>query len=432
MSKSIITFTTRFRAICSSSSPFLTTLTSSSAMATEINAEEISSSTIDPLSVPSAEEIKSGSTVVEDAVLESPKKTEAEEFGFQRPEMFSLPLGNTIDPYHRHMFLVYKNVENWAPMIEKTEKDSLPGFLAAALKSHADKTSIKTRMTICEGPFGTDSSDGDVFVFPEMVKYRGLTKDDADKFVEDVLVNGKDWVSGPVEQLEGSYVFVCAHNSRDKRCGVCGPELIEKFKEEIELRGMKNQVFVGPCSHVGGHKYAGNLIIFSLNSTGEATGHWYGYATPEDVPAMLDQHIGKGEVIEKLWRGQMVAVPTEDSQKVVEEKPLENGGTAFTNGTILEKGEREESQASTEGGDMVQDAGSCCQGPNGVSCCRDEKAEDTTNVKKATAGIKTSCQERLSAWMNGKFEQSEVFAGLAVVSAVAAIAVGYSIYRRSG
>ncbi|KAI3911269.1 hypothetical protein MKW92_010575 [Papaver armeniacum] len=290
-------------------------------MATEINAEDISSSTIDPLSVPSAEEINNNgsSTVVND--VKSLKKTEAEEFGFQRPEMFSLNLSNTVDPYHRHMFLVYKNVENWEPIIEKADKDSLPGFLAAALHSHAEKTTIKTRMTICEGPYGTESSDGDVFLFPEMVKYRGLTSNDVDKFVEDVLVNGKDWVSGTVERLEGSYVFVCSHGSRDKRCGVCGPELTEKFKEEIELRGMKDQVFVAPCSLVGGHKYAGNLIIFSRNSTGEVTGHWYGYAAPEDVPAMLDQHIGKGDVIQKLWRGEMLAFPTEDSQKVAEERP---------------------------------------------------------------------------------------------------------------
>lgn len=128
----------------------------------------------------------------------------------------------------------------------------------------------------------------------------------------------------------------------------------------------------------------------------------------------------------------MLAFPTEDSQKVAEEKLLENGGTAFANGTILEKGEKEESQASAEGGDMVKDAGSCCQGPNGVSCCKDGNVEDTTNVKKAAEGVKTSCQERLSAWMNGEFEQNEVYAGLAVVSAVATIAVAYSIYRRSG
>lgn len=113
-------------------------------MATEINAEDISSSTIDPLSVPSAEEINNnGSSTVIDDVVESLKKTEAEEFGFQRPEMFSLNISNTVDPYHRHMFLVYKNVENWEPIIEKADKDSLPGFLAAALKSHAEKTTIK-------------------------------------------------------------------------------------------------------------------------------------------------------------------------------------------------------------------------------------------------------------------------------------------------
>ena len=95
-----------------------------------------------------------------------------------------------------------------------------------------------------------------------------------DGFVEDVLVNGKPWASGVQEVLTGSHIFVCAHNSRDRRCGVCGPALIEKFKEEIELRGLKDDVFVSACSHVGGHKYAGNLIIFSANTEGKVDGHW--------------------------------------------------------------------------------------------------------------------------------------------------------------
>lgn len=95
-----------------------------------------------------------------------------------------------------------------------------------------------------------------------------------DQFVEDVLVNGKPWDSVAPEVLTGSHVFVCAHGSRDKRCGVCGPALIEKFKEEIELRGIKDEVFVSPCSHIGGHKYAGNLIIYSPDSEGKIAGHW--------------------------------------------------------------------------------------------------------------------------------------------------------------
>ncbi|KAK2419593.1 sucrase/ferredoxin family protein [Trifolium repens] len=51
------------------------------------------------------------------------------------------------------------------------------------------------------------------------------------------------------------------------------------------------------CSHVGG-----NLITFSPGPDGKIMGHWYGYVTPNDVPALLDQHIAKGQIIQKLWR----------------------------------------------------------------------------------------------------------------------------------
>lgn len=103
---------------------------------------------------------------------------------------------------------------------------------------------------------------------------RDLKDSDVDGFVDDVLVSGKPWASGVQEVLTGSHVFVCAHGSRDKRCGVCGPVLIEKLKEGIESRGLNGKVFVSACSHVGGHKYAGNLIIYSPNSEGKTMGHW--------------------------------------------------------------------------------------------------------------------------------------------------------------
>lgn len=159
--------------------------------------------------------------------------------------------------------------------------------------------------------------------------WRGLTESTVDGFVDDVLVNGKPWASSIQEALTGSHVFVCAHGSRDKRCGVCGPALIEKLIEEIEIRGLTNQITVSPCSHIGGHKYAGNVIIYSPDSDGKITGHWwdkfpwymeacfrfplfvyrfdhihfrYGYVTPDDVPELIDQHIDQGQVIERLWR----------------------------------------------------------------------------------------------------------------------------------
>ena len=102
-----------------------------------------------------------------------------------------------------------------------------------------------------------------------------MTDSEGHSFFDDVIVNGKPWALREPEVLTGSHIFVCAHGSRDKRCGVCGPVLIQNLKEEINLRGLGNQVFVTPCSHVGGHKYAGNLIIFSPDVEGKFMGHWY-------------------------------------------------------------------------------------------------------------------------------------------------------------
>lgn len=104
---------------------------------------------------------------------------------------------------------------------------------------------------------------------------RELTHLDVDNFVEEVLVKDTEWLPGSPEAIKGSYVFVCCHGSRDKRCGVCGPALITRFKEEIEGQGLDGQVAVSACSHVGGHKYAGNVIIFSPGAKGEVTGNWY-------------------------------------------------------------------------------------------------------------------------------------------------------------
>lgn len=100
--------------------------------------------------------------------------------------------------------------------------------------------------------------------------------------------------------IAGSYIFVRAHGSRDVRCSVCGSVLIDKFKEEIQLRGLKDQISVSACSHIGGHNYAGNLITFNDGPDGKIMGHWYGCVTRNDVLTLLDQHIDKERISYKL------------------------------------------------------------------------------------------------------------------------------------
>ncbi|KAM2708144.1 hypothetical protein EV2_045980 [Malus domestica] len=354
---------------------------------------------------------------------------EDEKFGFKRSEMFKEKLAGTVNAYDRHVFLCYKTPEAWPSRVEGSESDPLPKFFASALKARKNDIAVKTLLTVIEGREGTEFSDGDVLIFPQMIKCRGLKESDVDSFVDDVLVNDKPWASGVQEALTGSHVFVCAHGSRDKRCGVCGPVLIDKFKEEAELRGLTNQVFVTACSHIGGHKYAGNLIIYSPGSDGSITGHWYGYVTPDDVPELLDQHIGKGEIIERLWRGQM-GVSSDEAEKINDMK-LSNGGESKK---IQEKPQ--------ENGNQIQkneNLSGCCQGANsnGFTCCKEVSLEQNGgSEKKKLKETRESCARKdalgkLSSLI-GNWEQSDVLAAAAMVGAVATVAVAYSFYRRSG
>ncbi|XP_043725579.1 altered inheritance of mitochondria protein 32-like [Telopea speciosissima] len=376
---------------------------------------------------PDGTAVNSSNSQVDEGVIDADDL----KYGFQRPEMYKNSLAGTVDPYDRHVFLCYKNAESWPSRVEDAEFDRLPSLLAAALKSRKNEIQGKTRLTICEGRHGTESSNGDILIFPDMVRYRGLTHLDVDNFVENVVVKGSTWVSGAPEALTGSHIFVCSHGSRDRRCGVCGPVLIDKFKEETESRGLNDQVFVSPCSHIGGHKYAGNLIIFSSNSEGKVAGHWYGYVTPDDVPILLEQHIGKGEIVERLWRGQMGS-SNEKEENEGEHKHQENVGMA-NNGTNLKKGETE--PKGSNGEFNLKDVESYCQGANGFSCCRNEEMEVKSEIagKKQRQGTDVSKNMfgNLTAWAE-TWEQSDILAAVAVIGTVATVAVACSFYRRSG
>ncbi|CAH2065583.1 unnamed protein product, partial [Thlaspi arvense] len=161
-----------------------------------------------------------------------------------------------------------------------------------------------------------------------------------------------------------------------------------------------------PCSHIGGHKYVGNLIFFSPDSAENISGQWYGYVTPDDEHAMIDQHNAKGEIIQNLSRpsyiyvyvgtvmGQMrLRLDGEEAEKWAEHK--------FPNGNgIVERGQVEKKGF----------VGGCCEGAN-----RPVKKEGTVNRNWFTS-----------------MEKEELLLGAATVGAVVTIAVAYSIYGRSG
>lgn len=368
------------------------------------------------------------------------------EFGFSRPDFRQMPLVGTVDFYERHVFLCYKNPQVWPPRIEAAEFDRLPRLLAAALTARKNDVKKQTRLTICEGHDGTETSNGDVLIFPDMIRYRRLTHFDVDTFVEEVLVKDGEWLPGNPEALTGWYIFVCCHGSRDRRCGVCGPAIVSRLLEEIESNGLQGKVSVSPCSHIGGHKFAGNVIIFGRNTHKEVSGHWYGYVTPDDVPQLLEQHVAKGEIVDWLWRGQMGL--SEDEQKASQQHRFSiNGGTDMDRGTI-----NSNDVGISTCGSQLEGTG-CCQANGNISCCQTTQLPvdaDNFNLNQENAEFttekKSSFKRQISRSSSGKgarprkvcsmptwyesWEREDTYAVLAVVGAAISVAYAFNCYRQ--
>ncbi|KAF6747145.1 Sucrase/ferredoxin-like-domain-containing protein [Ephemerocybe angulata] len=90
-------------------------------------------------------------------------------------------------------------------------------------------------------------------------------------------------------------ILVCTHGARDCRCGDTGGkvyaalrEAVPKVQAEMEAEGKGGvrvpKIRVGEVAHVGGHKYAANVLIYPY-------GEWLGLITPSHVPELLSSII---------------------------------------------------------------------------------------------------------------------------------------------
>ncbi|ODQ66234.1 hypothetical protein NADFUDRAFT_45759 [Nadsonia fulvescens var. elongata DSM 6958] len=102
-------------------------------------------------------------------------------------------------------------------------------------------------------------------------------------------------------------VLLCSHRTRDKRCGTTATILKKEFLSQLRDHELDRDVDdltpggvnVFTVSHLGGHKFSANVIIY-LN-TGEAI--WLARITPAHVKNIIEEVIIKGRVWPELLRG---------------------------------------------------------------------------------------------------------------------------------
>lgn len=117
------------------------------------------------------------------------------------------------------------------------------------------------------------------------------------------------------------------------RCGVMGPVLQAEFGHVLRRKGFttnndgerENQIDgpahanIASTSHIGGHKYAGNVIMYippALMTTSSSSGTivssrsplagkgiWYGRVEPKHVEGLVEETIVNGRVVEEHFRG---------------------------------------------------------------------------------------------------------------------------------
>lgn len=129
------------------------------------------------------------------------------------------------------------------------------------------------------------------YVLPILAKSR----DKGETSVPKISLEGKSAIR--IEPaVEKAFVFLCSHKTRDKRCGITAP--IMKREMEIHLRDLglyrdlgdsrPGGVQIAYTNHVGGHKYAANVIIY-LKKSGKHI--WMARCTPNNAVPLIDECI---------------------------------------------------------------------------------------------------------------------------------------------
>ncbi|KAG9290480.1 hypothetical protein G9A89_002455 [Geosiphon pyriformis] len=264
-------------------------------------------------------------------------------------------LEGTVKPYYKHV-IISTGKSDWPDRIED-DTDTLASSLTCAIKAgdkqkgdlsskkkekkkSRDKNepdpllikietfggqSEKPRIVITNSSrlnsdHASFSTGNDILLYPENLLVRKVKPMQAVDFYERFLANratlhqdkdNSDDRTSIVEfQIEPvpykAVILICSHRHRDKRCGVTAPLLKTELDSVLKKKGLDLEtrpidgVGVFMTSHIGGHKFAGNLIVYR-----DGQGIWYGRVTPCHARAIIETTVIEGKVIKDLYRGAM-------------------------------------------------------------------------------------------------------------------------------
>lgn len=128
-------------------------------------------------------------------------------------------------------------------------------------------------------------------IYPDFVEVPSFSVDDFPAF-EKLLADLPAPKAASLRATSGdaapqqTHIFVCTHRTRDCRCGDIGEPLYDALLREIkrrrlggELKAGTDGVRIARVAHIGGHKWAGNALVYRSDGVGD----WFVPSSPSAV-----------------------------------------------------------------------------------------------------------------------------------------------------
>ncbi|KAI9785257.1 MAG: Altered inheritance of mitochondria protein 32 [Peltula sp. TS41687] len=287
---------------------------------------------------------------------------------------YRLPLNGTMAPYAQHV-VICTGKRDWKSRIEDDEEAgnyfvrTLKGLLGRGGKySDPYNNILITNSSFSREDTEVELGTASAYLFPGFRRFPSIpmTPTAIEEFVQGFVLPekahaahqqriSKDDPSPAVvrlrqpqlrdrlsnHEIQTPFVLICGHAGRDRRCGIMGPLLEAEFRRALLLleknedlppspgtgrssegneanssiihQTTSSSTQVGLISHIGGHKFAGNLIIYippdhrlpdgTSPHPLSAKGIWYGRVQPKHVEGIVNETIRGGGVIRELFRG---------------------------------------------------------------------------------------------------------------------------------
>ncbi|EER25557.1 hypothetical protein CPC735_066570 [Coccidioides posadasii C735 delta SOWgp] len=220
-----------------------------------------------------------------------------------------------VKPFATHV-LVATGKSDWVPKVENMQGTLMEAFASTSRQTKQGRIMVSASniptSQACTDAVSPNSQDESTilllpsFTFVDRVRV-GDIPELKSRFIEALAVDERnDADTGrrltPRSCQRDYVVLLCSHKSRDARCGISAPLIKRELERHLRPLGLHRDdsddrpggVSVYFVSHVGGHKFSANVLIYRKEAEQMI---WLARVRPEHCEGIVKYTILKGKVV---------------------------------------------------------------------------------------------------------------------------------------